>query len=240
MRIAMWSGPRNISTAMMRSWGNRPDTFVSDEPLYAHYLAVTGIDHPGAGEVIAQHETDWRTVVAELTGPIPDGRAIWYQKHMAHHLLPDVDRGWLNGMTNAFLVRDPGEMLTSLVKVLPEPTLPETGLPQQVEIFRHERERSGVTPPVLDARDVIESPRGILGAFCDRLGVPFDEAMLSWPPGPRATDGVWARHWYDAVEASTGFNAYRPRDDPMPGHLRPLCEACTDLYAELYKDRIVA
>jgi len=240
MRIAMWSGPRNISTAMMRSWGSRPDTFVCDEPLYAHYLRATGIEHPGAAEVIAHHESDWRVVVRDLTGPIPRGRAIWYQKHMAHHLLPEIDRGWLGEMTNCFLVRDPREMLTSLVRVLPDPTLPETGLPQQVEIYRREAERTGSTPPVLDARDVLEDPRGVLGALCDRLGIAFDEAMLSWEPGPRETDGIWARHWYAAVEASTGFNAYAPKPDRIPDRLKTLHEACERLYAELYKDRIVA
>lgn len=240
MRIAMWSGPRNISTAMMRSWGNRPDTSVCDEPLYAHYLRATGVDHPGAAEVVARHETDWRIVVEGLTGPIPRGRAIWYQKHMAHHLLPDIDRGWLGDVTNCFLVRDPREMLTSLIKVLPDPALPETGLPQQVEIFRRERDRTGTTPPVLDARDVLENPRGVLGALCDHLGVPFDESMLAWPPGPRATDGVWAKHWYDAVEASSGFKPYRPKRDELPERHATLYEQCLTLYAELHRDRLVA
>src|SRR5262245_40777183 len=135
VRIAMWSGPRNISTAMMRSWGNRPDTFVCDEPLYAHYLQQTGIDHPGAAEVIATHERDWARVVDWLTGPIPDGKPIFFQKRMAHHLLPQIDRTWLGLVSNAFLIRAPREMLASLAKVLPHPTVADTGLPQQVEIF---------------------------------------------------------------------------------------------------------
>ncbi len=134
-RIAMWSGPRNISTALMRSWGNRPDTVVWDEPLYAHYLLATGADHPGAEEVIRCHESDWRKVVARLVGDVPEGKSIFYQKHMSHHLLPEIDRGWLDRVTNVFLLRPPRHMLTSLVRILPHPSLLDTGLPQQVEIL---------------------------------------------------------------------------------------------------------
>src|SRR5436190_9738229 len=155
VRIAMWSGPRNISTAMMRSWGNRPDTFVCDEPLYAHYLQKTGYDHPGADEVIASHEPDWKKVVEWLTGPVPGGKPVFYQKHMAHHLLPEIERDWLASLTHAFLIRDPREMLLSLVKVMPHPAALDTGLPQQLELFRSVRAATGHTPPVIDARDVL-------------------------------------------------------------------------------------
>src|SRR4051812_20432340 len=146
----MWSGPRNISTAMLRSWGNRPDTFVCDEPLYAHYLLRTGAPHPGAEEVIRWHETDWRQVVAWLTGDVPGGKAIFYQKHMTHHLLPEIDRGWLDRVRNAFLLRAPRAVLTSLARVLPEPRLEDTGLPQQLELFELVRRRTGRVPPVVD------------------------------------------------------------------------------------------
>jgi hypothetical protein len=240
LRIAMWSGPRNISTALMRSWGNRPDTSVCDEPLYAHYLLRTGVAHPGAEEVIRHHETDWRKVVAELTGAVPDGRAISYQKHMAHHLLSEIDRGWLDRVTNAFLIRDPREVLTSLVRVLPRPSLADTGLPQQVEIFRWVRDRTGAVPPVVDARDVLEDPRGTLGRLCEALGVAFLEAMLSWPPGRRPTDGIWAKHWYDAVERSTTFGPYVPKPDPVPDHLAGLYEECVALYESLHRHRLRA
>src|SRR3954447_3613844 len=208
VRIAMWSGPRNISTAMMRAWGNRSDTFVCDEPLYAHYLRETGILHPGADEVIRCHEPDWRKVVAWLTGPVPEGKAIFYQKQMAHHLLPSIERGWLADLTNVFLIREPREMLTSLIRVTPDPTLEDTGLPQQVALFEEERRRTGAVPLVLDARDVLEDPRGMLERLCRGLGVPFAEAMLSWPPGRRETDGIWAKHWYSAVEQTTSFQPY--------------------------------
>lgn len=238
MRLAMWSGPRNISTALMRAWGNRPDTAVCDEPLYAHYLKVTGLPHPGVAEVIAHHETDWRKVVAWLTGPIPEGRAIFYQKHMTHHLLPSIDRAWLDELTHAFLIRDPREMLTSLLRKYPRAGLDDTGLPQQVELFRRMRDATGRTPAVVDARDVLENPRRTLGLLCEALGVPFDEAMLSWPPGRRETDGVWARYWYDAVEKSTGFEPYRPKSEPVPPSHQPMLDTCMQLYGELHAARL--
>lgn len=238
LRLAVWSGPRNISTAMMRSWGNRPDTAVWDEPFYAYYLKQTGLAHPGADEVMAHHEADWKKVVARITGPIPDGRTIFYQKNMAHHLLPEIDRSWMEKVTHVFLIREPREMLTSLIHQIPEPTLADTGLRQQVEIFRRVHERSGRIPPVLDARDVLEAPRRLLGALCEALGSPFLDAMLKWPPGPRATDGIWAPHWYGAVEQSTEFKSYKPKPDRVPEQLTELHAQCDTYYAELYGHRL--
>ncbi len=238
MHIAMWSGPRNISTAMMRSFGNRADCHVADEPLYAHFLKVTHKDHPGADEVIAHQESDWRKVASWLTGPIPDGKSIWYQKHMTHHLLPDIERGWLDALTHAVLIRDPKPMLISLAKVLKEPLLEDTGLPQQVELFRRVKSQLGHTPPVVDSKDVLLDPRATLGTLCDALRIPFDDRMLAWPAGRRATDGVWAKHWYKAVEASTGFEPYSERDEPLPPRLAPLLDACLPLYAELHAARL--
>jgi hypothetical protein len=239
VRIAMWSGPRNISTALMRSWGNRSDTAVWDEPLYGFYLRATALAHPGAAEVIAHHESDWRKVVAALLGLVPGDKPIFYQKHMAHHLLPQVGRDWLGLVTHAFLIRDPREMLTSLVKILPEPTLLDTGLPQQREIFALVRSWSGRVPPVVDAREILESPRPMLGLLCEALGVAFDEAMLQWPPGRRPTDGIWAKYWYDAVERSTTFEPYRPKNEPVPAHLHGLLDRCLEIYDELHRHRIV-
>jgi hypothetical protein len=237
-RIAMWSGPRNISTAMMRAWGNRPDTFVCDEPLYAHYLLRTSVPHPGVEEVIRCHETDWRKVVAWLTGDVPDGKAIFYQKHMTHHLLPEIDRSWLDRVTNAFLIRSPREVVISFAKVVPNPCLEDTGLPQQWEIFDLVRRRSGRVPPVLDARAVLIDPAGSLRLLCEHLDVPFTEAMLSWPSGPRETDGVWAKHWYEAVWKSTSFQPYRPREEPVPPHLVGLVEEADRIYRQLYEHRL--
>lgn len=241
-RIAVWSGPRNISTALLRSWGSRPDTWVCDEPLYAYYLQATGIDHPGRDEVIAAHETDWRAVVRWLTGPVPEGRSIFYQKQMAHHLLPQIDRSWIGALRNAFLIRDPAEMLASLSRVLPEPRLEDTGLPQQCELFDALGSDSGGAapgvPPVIDARDVLQNPEGMLRRLCGALGVPWSDAMLSWEPGPRPTDGVWARHWYGNVLASTRFEPYRPKREPLPEQLRPLLDLCRPYYEKLYTHRL--
>lgn len=231
-RIAMWSGPRTISTAMMRAWDNRPDTSVVDEPFYAFYLRETGIDHPGREEVLARYDADWRRVIAALTGPPPGGASIFYSKQMTHHLLPAIDRRQLGGLRHAFLIRDPAEVLTSYAKVRSEPTLADLGLPQQVELYRT------FGGPVIDARDVLTAPEPVLRALCERLGVGFCDRMLSWPAGPRASDGVWGRFWYDAVWKSTGFSAYRPQTEPVPGRLLPLLEMCRPYYDELYAERI--
>jgi hypothetical protein len=238
LRLAMWSGPRNISTAMMRSWGNRPDTFVCDEPLYAHYLSRRRVDHPGVEEVLAHHEQDWRKVVAWLTGPVPGNKRIFYQKQMTHHLLSHIDRGWLGELSHAFLIRDPREMLTSLVRHMERPTLADTGLPQQVEIFEWVRKETGHVPPVIDARDVLSDPRGTLALLCDAVGVPFTPEMLKWPPGPRETDGVWARHWYKSVESSTGFRPFKPKPDPIPRGMEQLYASCAEHYERLARHRL--
>ncbi|UCF69564.1 MAG: HAD family hydrolase [Acidobacteriota bacterium] len=234
----MWSGPRNISTALMRSWGNRGDTFVCDEPLYAHYLHETRVDHPGRDEVLEAQDSDWRRVVARLTGDIPNGKTVFYQKHMAHHLLPNIGREWLGALRHAFLIRDPGEMLTSLIRVTPEPGLADTGLPQQWELFEKVRADTQTTPPVIDARDVLEDPRGVLERLCSSLGVPFDEAMLSWPSGPRDTDGVWGKYWYHNVWRSTGFEPYRAKPDAVPERLRAVHEQCLSFYQRLRQHRL--
>jgi hypothetical protein len=237
-RIAMWSGPRNISTALMRSWENRSDTVVCDEPLYAHYLMETGLPHPGRDEVLASQDNDWRQVAHALTGEIPGGKRYYYQKHMAHHLLPGIGREWLLCLTNVVLIRDPAEMLTSLIKVTPNPTVLDTGFPQLLELFTWLRESNGVGPVVVDSRDVLCKPERHLRALCAALDVTFDPAMLSWPAGPRPTDGVWAKYWYKSVEASTGFVPYRPKTEPVPARLHHVLEACRSDYERLYASRL--
>ncbi len=234
----MWSGPRNISTALLRSWGNRSDTVVCDEPFYAHYLRATGKDHPGWEEIIATGQTDWRKVVAELTGPIPGGKAIYYQKQMTHHLLPEISRDWLGQVTNCFLIRDPREVLTSYIKIVPNPTPADTGFPQQTEIFEWVRKNRGLTPPVIDSVDVLNQPRQTLGLLCEALGIEFQESMLSWPPGPRTTDGIWARHWYGEVEKSTEFRPYQSKNEPVPPQFQELYELCAEHYEKLYPHRL--
>lgn len=240
LRIAMWSGPRNISTAMMRAFGNRPDCAVSDEPFYAAYLAATGLVHPQRDEILRSQPRDAAEVVAGVTGPVPGGRALWYQKHMTHHMLPGFDRGWIDGMANAFLIRAPEAVLLSYVEKRAAVTLDEIGLPQQVELFDRVADRLGRAPPVVESRDVLADPRGALSALCRGLGTGFDEAMLSWPPGRRATDGVWAPSWYDSVERSTGFAAPKPERGfhDLPDGLKPLAAAARPLYERLARHKL--
>jgi hypothetical protein len=245
----MWSGPRNISTAMMRSWGNRADTAVIDEPFYAFYLGATGKKHPGADEVIAGGETNWRKIIERLTGPIPDGKRILYQKQMTHHLLPQVDRQWLGAVTNCFLIRDPREVILSYIKKNPDPVLEDLGFVQQTKIFDfvagtsrrdvHGRRSAPSLPIVIDAKDVLENPERMLRVLCDAVDVEFDNAMLSWPPGLRDTDGIWAKYWYDEVARSTSFQPYKPREGIVPDRLRGIYEQCRECYDRLYQHRLL-
>ncbi len=234
-RVAMWSGPRTVSTALMRAWENRPDTVVVDEPLYAFYLDRTGLDHPGRDEVIASQPTDWRVVLDELTsGPLPPGVRIGYAKHMTHHLLPEVDRAALASLRHAHLIRDPRELLASYAKVRTEPTLADLGIAAQAEIFE------AFGGPVVDSRDLLADPAGVLRALCAALDVPFDGRMLSWPAGPRASDGVWAPYWYASVQSSTGFAAYRPSAEGLPARLEPLAKRCLPYFERLHRYRLSA
>lgn len=236
-RIAMWSGPRNISTALMRAFENRADTAVCDEPLYAWYLRHTGLAHPGREDVLASQENDWRKVIAQLCGPVPDGCSIFYQKHMAHHLCGDISLDWLAQFRHAFLLREPRAMLVSLSKVLPSVTLEDTGLPQQLRLYEALLQ-DGIEPPVLDSKDVLDDPPGALSALCAGLKIPFDAAMLSWPRGARASDGVWAPHWYASVNESTGFQPYRECAEALPAEVAPLYPRCRQIYDRLYRHRL--
>jgi hypothetical protein len=242
IRIAMWSGPRNISTAMMRAFENRPDTAVVDEPFYGVYLAATGAEHPMRAEVLASQPTDWREVAAALTGPVPMGRRVFYQKHMTHHMLPVVGRDWTARMRNAFLIRAPEDVLLSYTEVRGAATLDDIGVLQQLELFEREAERLGRAPPVVDSHDVLQDPRGVLGALCAALGIAFSERMLSWPPGRRASDGVWAPAWYASVERSTGFSPPRARArfEDLPDELKRVAEAARPAYEKLMGHRLQA
>jgi hypothetical protein len=232
-RIAMWSGPRTVSTALMRAWENRPDTGVVDEPLYAFYLERTGCVHPARELVLGSQPAQWQVVLDTLTkAPLPEGTTISYAKMMTHHLLPEVDRDGLAPFAHAHLIRDPRELLASYAKVRTEPTLDDLGLRQQAEIY----ETFG--GPVVDSADLLADPRGTLTALCQAVNVPFDEHMLAWPPGPRDSDGVWAPHWYASVLASTGFASPRPRTEPLPARLEPLAERCMPYFEQLYKYRL--
>ncbi|MAG97285.1 MAG: sulfotransferase family protein [Rhodospirillaceae bacterium] len=239
-RIAMWSGPRNLSTALMRAFENRADTAVLDEPLYAHYLAHTGLDHPGREAVLAAQPTDWHAALATLFQTLPAGLTIHYQKHMSHHLLPGFDENWLDRLVHCFLIRDPDEVVVSYARTREKPTLADLGYQQQLGIFRHEFERCGVAPPVIDARDLLQDPPGLLAALCQRLGLEFDEAMLSWPAGRRPSDGVWAPHWYASVEKSTGFQPYQAPRQVVPDALKSLAKVCQPIYREIFGYRLKA
>jgi len=229
----MWSGPRNISTALMRAWENRPDSKVVDEPLYAYYLDRTGLNHPVREQVIAAGEPDWRRVVAELTGP--QDVAVYYQKHMTHHLIPELPREWIRELDNVLLIRDPAEVVASYVRSRADVVAEDIGLVQQTELY----DQLGADVPVIDSADFLQDPEGYLRWLCDRFDLPFTDRMLSWPAGPRDSDGVWAPYWYDAVIASTGFEPYRPRTVELTGAALEAAEVSRPHYKRLHAVRVV-
>lgn len=223
---------------MMRAWGNRDDTVVVDEPFYAYYLRATGKTHPGADEVIATGETNLQKILVDLTGHIPNGKRIFFQKQMTHHLLPEIDREWLSAVTNCFLIRDPREVISSYIKKREDPALEDLGFVQQVEIFDLVRTRTNALPPVVDAKDVLQNPERTLRRLCEAIGVKFSTSMLSWPPGLRDTDGIWAKHWYGEVAKTTSFQPYRPTSSDVPTRLRDIYQNCCECYERLYEYRI--
>ena len=237
VRVAMWSGPRNISTAMMRAFENRPDAVVVDEPLYAAYLARTGVDHPVREEVIASQPADVVVAVDGLSAPLPAGCRVHYAKHMAHHVSRDMDLGWTLGFRNVLLIRDPSEVVASYVRARESCEPDDIGLRQQgwlLELWEeHDRE-----VPVIDAGQFLRAPEAHLRWLCDWLGIAFSDRMLSWPAGPRESDGVWAPHWYEAVWSSTGFQPWRPREIDLSDHDAGVAEACRPIYDDLYARRI--
>ncbi len=234
----MWSGPRNISTAMMRSWENRPDCGVLDEPFYACYLDQTGIDHPMRNEVIASQPTAWREVVEELLRPLPDGVNVSYQKHMAHHMSVDIGHEWFEHVKHAFLIRSPEEMVASYAAKREAVMPADLGLDIQVSIFKEVQSLIGKDPPVLNAADVLTNPEAQLKQLCQVLEVPFDDHMLAWPKGPRTSDGVWARHWYRTAEDSEGFAPYAERPVELSVPLQQVAEACREPYEFLNAHRL--
>lgn len=234
----MWSGPRNISTAMMRSFGARSDTHVTDEPFYANYLRNTDVDHPGRDEILDAYPEDWKSVARWLTGPVPNGKAIWYQKQMTHHLLPGMEGEWMDELDHAFLIRDPAAVIASFSKVIPDPNESDIGLERQVEIFEEVRSRSGRTPPVIDADDVLADPEGVLRLLCRAMDIDFERSMLRWSPGSRPTDGIWAKYWYGSVNQSTGFQPARNRTIELSPSLRELEATCRPHYETMAAHRL--
>jgi Sulfotransferase domain len=236
-RLAVWSGPRNISTALMRSWENRSDTAVVDEPLYAYYLARTGIDHPAREKVIASQSTDLAVVTGALLGPAPGGAAVFYQKHMTLHLLEDTDRQWIPKLRNVLVIRDPAEVVASYRRTREDVVASDIGVEQQHRLYS-DLVAAHELPPIIDAGDFLREPEGYLRWLCDWVAVDFDPAMLSWPAGPRDTDGVWAPHWYASVLASTGFEPLRERTIDLDDRSAAVVESVRPSYDDLRSRRI--
>ena len=234
----MWSGPRNISTALMRSWESRSDTFVIDEPFYAHYLSVTNVDHPGRDEIVQSGETDQSVVVKGLISDIDDSCSIYFQKHMTHHMIPSVDRDWMKDVVNCFLIRNPKDMILSYTKVNSNLSMHLLGLEEQYELFEYVTKINGRAPPVVDSKDILLDPRETLRLLCEKIGVVFSEEMLSWSKGVRDTDGIWAKYWYDNVINSTGFNTYTEKNEVVRDEYLQLYEDCLKIYEKLSKHKI--
>ncbi len=225
----MWSGPRNLSTAMMYSFGARTDCAVVDEPFYAAYLALTGIDHPMGAEILASQPNDPAQVARDVLGPIPGEKPHWYQKHMTHHMIDGVPRDWIAEVVNVFLIRHPARVVASYAKKREAPVLDNIGFRQQAELFEHVKSL-GQTPVVIDSADIRANPEAALRGLCDAVGLDWDPAMLSWPAGGHADDGVWAAHWYGAVHHSTGFDGAEGDLPELSGDYAELAEAAMPYY----------
>jgi hypothetical protein len=235
--IAMWSGPRNISTAMMRSFSSRADCAVTDEPFYGAFLKTSGEHQPMADEVIADMDCDWQSVAAGMRGAVPGRKTVWYQKHMPHHMVGPVDILDFPDHAHAFLIRDPDLVVASYAAKndLRAPHL--LGFAQMVDYHSRISDRLGRAAPVVDSNDILADPPAVLAAFCKALGIDWDEAMLRWPAGPHPADGIWGSHWYNAVEKSTGFGAPTPFT-PLSDEARRIADACRENYERLAALRI--
>ncbi|MCZ6635251.1 MAG: sulfotransferase family protein [bacterium] len=237
MRLCIWSGPRNISTALMYSFTQRSDTRVLDEPLYGHYLRVSNAPHPGAEEIMDHMECDGEQVIQNtILGPCDCN--ILFMKQMAHHLV-DLNLDFLQHTTNVLLIRDPVDMLPSLVNQLETPSLRDTGFKKLVDLQEH-LIGLGQTPQILDSRELLKDPPGVLQELCNQLAIPFDSAMLNWTAGARPEDGIWAKYWYHSVHKSTTFQPYQPKPDPFPERLRSLLNTCQTYYDRLFQNAIKA
>lgn len=238
LRIAMWSGPRNISTAMMRAFENRPDTEVWDEPMYGHYLYKTGIPHPGADEVIADQGTDWEAIAKRCVGDAPNNSPVFYQKHMTMHLLPEMNQDWVRGLTNCFLIRQPDQVVASYGAVRPDLTLDDLGFIQQAKLFDYVIKTTSTMPMVIDSKDFLLDPEAMLRAMCDQFGIPFRTEMIAWPEGKRDSDGIWGKYWYDSVWKSTGFADYEEKPLNLSPEMQRIADQAEPYYQVLYPHRL--
>lgn len=232
-RICLWSGPRNISTALMYSFAQRTDTRVYDEPLYAHYLSNTEADeyHPGSEDILATMENDGVKVIDMMMGN-HDTPVVFF-KNMTHHIL-HLNKSFMKDVINVILTRDPVEMLPSFDKVIENPTMQDVGYKLHIDLLDYFN-KVGIEPIVLDSKNVLLHPKKVLSILCERIGIPFDETMLQWQPGARQEDGIWAKYWYENVHKSSQFAQYRPKTEPFPDHLMPLLKSCQIYYDQLMK-----
>lgn len=236
IRIAMWSGPRNLSTALMYAFAARPDCAATDEPFYAAWLAATGAAHPMRAAVLASQPTDPATVAATLAGPC--ARPLWYQKHMVHHLLPDFPTGWMTGCRHAILIRHPARVVASYLARHEDPEFDDLGFARQAALFDRLAQANGTPPPVIDSTDLRADPPGVLRALCAALGIAWTSAMLSWPAGPKSFDGAWAPHWYGAVHRSTGFDGAEGPLPTLTGRAAALADRAQPFYDRLAAHRL--
>ncbi len=237
-RIAMWSGPRNISTALMRAFENRPDTQVWDEPFYGYYLHRTGVAHPGAEDIILDQGTNWQEIARRCITPLPGGTPVFYQKQMTMHLLPEVGREWICALDNGFLIRRPDRVIASYAKIRADMTFEDVGFRQQADLFEYVQNNTPRLPLVVDSQDFLMNPEPMLKAICEHFDIPYWTEMLSWPPGPRDSDGVWGKHWYDQVWKSTTFEPYRESRPTLDPALRAIAEESEPYYQRLYRHRL--
>jgi hypothetical protein len=224
---------------MMRAFENRPDTDVWDEPMYGHYLHQTGVPHPGAAEVVADQGTDWRAIAKRCKANSPNNKPVFYQKHMTMHLLPDMDRNWLAGLNNCFLIRHPDQVVASYGAVRPDLSVEDIGFVQQAELFDYVSKLTQTIPLVIDSRDFLRDPEAMLGLLCKSLEIPFLPDMLTWPKGQCESDGVWGKYWYSSVWKSTGFAEYQEKTLNLSTNFQALADAALPHYEKLYQHRLV-
>lgn len=225
LRIAMWSGPRNMSTTMMRSFGARPDTVCVDEPFYAAYLGLTGLRHPMTDEIFATQSRDPLDIVRDMSGNSGLQTGVFYQKHMTHHMVPAISRDWMASCRNVFLIRHPARVIASYVRKMDDISLQAIGFPQQLSLFEYAKAIEGQVPLVIDSTDILNDPSTMMSSLCSALGLDWRAEMLAWETGAKPEDGAWAPHWYDAVWRSSGFG-------PRPGPLPPLDRDLGGLHQE--------